>query len=94
MCNFNGVPSWTSSDGEIHTDYVKYLRHELFVWFKLATDNAPAARTIVDKLDERALSEMIVMLQTLNNELQSPSVFTVVRQEAPKNPAQLALAAA
>lgn len=83
------TPSWTTSDGQIHTDYIKSLRHELMFWFKQTGDNEVGARKIVENLNLKTIDFLLENLTILKAELTQPTRFTVVNvshevKEAPR----------
>ena len=83
------TPSWTTSDGQIHTDYIKSLRHELMFWFKQTGDNEVGARKIVENLNLKTIDFLLENLTILKAELTQPTQFTVVNvshkvKEAPR----------
>jgi hypothetical protein len=73
------IPSWATSDGVVHTDRAKSLRHEIELWLRKAGDNVVGARNIVAAMDKETLSPLIDLLELLEDELDSPSVYQVVR---------------
>lgn len=72
------TPSWTTSDGHIHTDYIKSLRHELMLWFKQTGDNEVGARKIAENLNLKTIDFLLENLTILKAELTQPTRFAVV----------------
>jgi len=76
------VASWASSDGKIiHTDFVKYLKGEIEIFFARITENSVAARKIVDSLNSESIVELATLLDHLGAEVIKPSVFNVSKEE-------------
>lgn len=77
------VPSWKTSDGTVHTNYLDALKHELFLWLKKANDNDVAAKAIVAALDLASVKMMIETLTKIAEQLEKPTTFQVVSDHQP-----------
>lgn len=75
------IASWAASDGKmIHTDYVKYLKYELELWFAKASDNVVAARAIVGAINENSILDLAELLDHIGSEITTPSKFEVIKE--------------
>jgi hypothetical protein len=76
--------SWLASDGKtIHTDYTKYIRHELELLFTKASDNSVAAKAIVASINEKTIGDLAELLDILGAEMTKPTMFNVVHDKPP-----------
>jgi len=76
------VPAWTSSDGKVFTDYLKYLKHDLYLWLTKVSENEVGARKIVESLDEVTIEVFMEQIAAIRDELKSPAVFEITRKAA------------
>lgn len=73
------TPSWTTTDGKIHTIYMAALRHELMLWLSKAADNDVVARKIVESITEESIGGFVDLLEEVENEYTHPSQFSMFK---------------
>lgn len=77
----NNTPSWTSSDGKHHVDYLEALKQEVKIWLNKATENEVISRKIVDALTRDNIGGFIDLLEEIENEQIHPSKFVMMKAD-------------
>lgn len=77
----NNTPSWTSSDGKHHVDYIEALKQEVKIWLTKATENDVISRKIVDALTPESIGGLIDLLEEIENEQSHPSKFIMMKAD-------------
>lgn len=73
------TPAWTSADSKMSTEYLKALKHDLYLWLAKAGDNEVGARKIVEAIDEKTIEELTGLIDKISEEISNPSTFQIVR---------------
>lgn len=72
------IAAWTTSDTKVHTEYVKALKHDLFLMLKEVSENEVGSRRIVESLTPERIQVISDTLGKIKKEMESPTQFDVV----------------
>lgn len=75
------TPSWTTSDGKHHVDYLKALKQEVVIWLTKATENEVISRKIVDALTPESIGGFVDLLEEIEDEYRHPSQFCILKAD-------------
>jgi hypothetical protein len=78
------IPSWTTADNVVHTNFLNALKHDLMLVLAKAGENEVGAKRIVDKLDHDSIDKMTEYLNKIKDEMDAPANYLVVRNEQPQ----------